>query len=508
MTSHRDISGVMTLVVVSMASILPVVVDGAELPVMELTNVAIQFSGSTLQSLYDCLCEDNMFACYMHYTDFLVVDITRQLKSEVSSPIPNKVTARCNPPSAFGGGQRRYYCQLEPGHDTSICACVPNCPVSHINETHSTVCRGKCVNIMWNTCHIDYEDFGDKEPPFSNSCPLLTPTISPPSVATETDENLGTTDANPVTTNKNYVTTNKTPTTTHTNYVSTNENSVPTTENYIAPDKIRTTKGTNSVTTYENPHLTTENPLTTNKRPLKTDRNSETTDGNPGITDTNQEMTNGNPVTTDGNPHTDINPPTTEVVELDSESTNNVQALAIAVGVCGGILAISVISAVVAFFYWRSKKKKPTQGTDIEPEPANHQRENTDFSVLNGSPQISEHIYDEVSSLSGESEKDPENNIDANNEPSLHPEITESRTVENKPESAINPGQLVLYSEPVERRLAEDEYENGVDTGLSFLYLKPIERRSAEQEYESGIDTDQSSLYLKPIERSVGQEYE
>ncbi|GFO20228.1 hypothetical protein PoB_004673300 [Plakobranchus ocellatus] len=167
MSSKRGIVGIMTFLVASMVSILPLLMEGQGLPTVDFSDITIRFLGSTLQQFYDCLCGDNIQECSMLYDNTVVRDVSGQSDPDMLSPISREVTFGCDRPSTFFGGFRRYSCRA---NDTGVCGCVAGCPVSHINETHSTMCRDKCVNIQWNSCNAEYENFEDADAPLLNSC--------------------------------------------------------------------------------------------------------------------------------------------------------------------------------------------------------------------------------------------------------------------------------------------------------------------------------------------------
>ncbi|GFO20230.1 hypothetical protein PoB_004673500 [Plakobranchus ocellatus] len=176
--------------------------------------------------------------------------------------------------------------------------------------------------------------------------------------------------------------------------------------------------------------------------------------------------------------------------ELQQESTTQPQTLAITIGVSGGILVILNISAIIAFFYWRSKKGKTNQDRNLEPARANHLHGTSDYSVLDaGNNAIGnrppEHIYNNLPSISGRVGNESENNT-VNGQYSQYSEISDIRTVENQ--NNISLGQHSLYTEPVESGAVENEPENNINTGQLSLYSEPVARRSE-------VNTAQSNEY-------------
>ncbi|GFO20232.1 hypothetical protein PoB_004673700 [Plakobranchus ocellatus] len=214
MSDHQGTVGMMTLLVASVSSILPLLNEGQGLPSVDFSTVTIQFGGKSHQEFYDCLCEDNMEECTMLYNSIFVTNVVGRSEPDMLSPIPREVTFGCDRPFTFVGGLQRYSCLLQQADDIGICGCAVSCPVSHINETHSSLCRDKCVNIIWNSCYVAYEDFVNSDAPILNSCPQPTPPTSRPV----------TTDGNAVTTQRRSVTTDGNPVTAHGRSVVTDEN--------------------------------------------------------------------------------------------------------------------------------------------------------------------------------------------------------------------------------------------------------------------------------------------
>ncbi|GFO20231.1 hypothetical protein PoB_004673600 [Plakobranchus ocellatus] len=167
MTDHRGTIGIMTFLMASMVSILPLLIKGEGFPSVDFSDIKIRFHGHSLQEFYYCLCEDNIQECSMIYYLVYVTKVFGRSQTAMLSPIHREVTFGCDRPSE---GYGTYSCRVLQANDTSFCACAAGCPVSHIDETHSSMCRNKCVNIQWKSCYVKYENFADLNAPLLNSC--------------------------------------------------------------------------------------------------------------------------------------------------------------------------------------------------------------------------------------------------------------------------------------------------------------------------------------------------
>ncbi|GFO20224.1 hypothetical protein PoB_004672900 [Plakobranchus ocellatus] len=329
---------------------------------------------------------------------------------------PNEVTFKCDLPPKFFSGTRRQSCILQQANEISVCGCPCCCPVYYINETHSTMCKNKSVNIEWNSCHVEYRGFKDTEAPLLVSCLQPTSPTSQTSVTTETTEiisttegnfvtiyenftttceNLTTTHENPATTYENLTTTYENPTTTYENLTTTYENPTTTYENPTTTYENLTTTYENLTTTYENPTTTYENPTTTYENLTTTYENLTKTYQNFTVTYQNSVVSNESTLTTDRNPTTADENFDMTITNNSTPYGNNVtylgiseetikfdSTLAMAVGVSGGILVILVVSAIIAFLYWRRKKGKTNNNRDVQPDPANHDQQKNDYWIL------------------------------------------------------------------------------------------------------------------------------
>ncbi|GFO20233.1 hypothetical protein PoB_004673800 [Plakobranchus ocellatus] len=306
MTDHHGTIGIMTLLVASMASILPLLNEGQGLPSVDFSTVTIQFHKEKLQLFYDCLCEDNMEECTMHYFNIFVRNVVSRLKQDMLFPIPREVTFGCDRPFDSVGGARKYSCFIQQADNTSVCGCAANCPMSHIHEKHSTKCKDKCVNIMWNSCSVQYEDFVNDDAPVLNSCPQPTPPSLPPSATPETDETTSTTNEYPSSINGTALSTN------------------------------RYTSLTNGYSSSNNGYASSTN----------------------GIHET------------------------TTIGDHDSEGTNDIQTLIIAVGASGGAFLILVLSVIIAVCCCRRRKRKSSQTKELKSDRENDQYETNDYFTL------------------------------------------------------------------------------------------------------------------------------
>ncbi|GFO20225.1 hypothetical protein PoB_004673000 [Plakobranchus ocellatus] len=328
MTARQGFNVITTLVVASMIATSPFFMKCKALPAVDFSNFTIQFRFKKIQSFYDCLCGDNVEACFLRYQTFFVQDVSPMLSTNGTlSSIPREVTFSCDRPLASVSRSKRYRCSLQQDNDTSVlCGCAAGCPVSHINETHSTKCRNKCVNIIWKGCYVEYEDFKKTEAPLLNSCSQPTSPTFQTLVTAESNETFSMTEENPVSTYETRSTTYETLTTTY--------------ENPVASDK--STFTIDSVTAYGNLDTAIKNNATTNENSLT----------NSGIS-----------------------------TKFDSTSENfsDSQTLVIAVGVSGGILVILIVSAIIAIFCWRSKREKTNEAMNVEPDPVNPNQKNNDY---------------------------------------------------------------------------------------------------------------------------------
>ncbi|GFO20229.1 hypothetical protein PoB_004673400 [Plakobranchus ocellatus] len=276
----------------------------------------------------------------------------------------------------------------------------------------------------------------------------------------------------------------------------TEENPVTAYENHVSTDESILTTDRNPVTAYENLVRTSENPVASDESILTTDRNPVTAYENLDTTDKNESMTYENNVT--------INGISEEIRKFDSISENfsNSPTLAVTLCVSGGIIVILTVSAIIAFFYWRSKKGKTNQDRNLEPARANHPHGTSDYSVLDADNIATgnrppEHIYNHVPSISGRVDNEAENDINTGPYPH-YSEIEEIRRVENEPENNIDTGQYSQYSEISDIRTVENE--NNIKLGQHSLYSEPVESSAVENEPGNHIDTGLLSLYSEPVE--------